>query len=68
MNARFFDFAKQNQKNGHSFKMFVGGVSRQESFETASFQECACKSKPYCFEGIQEKSLFDPSVTPSQQV
>jgi hypothetical protein len=22
MNARFFDFAKQNQKNGHSFKTF----------------------------------------------
>jgi hypothetical protein len=29
MNAHFFDFAKQNQKNGHSFKIFLGGVSRQ---------------------------------------
>jgi hypothetical protein len=36
MNAHFFDFAKQNQKNGHSFKIFPGGASRQRSFETAS--------------------------------
>ena len=36
MNAHFFDFAKQNQKNGHSFKIFLGGVSRQGSFETGS--------------------------------
>jgi hypothetical protein len=36
MNAHFFDFAKQNQKNGHSFKMFLGGVSSQGSFETGS--------------------------------
>jgi hypothetical protein len=35
MNAHFFDFASQNQKNGHSFKIFLGGVSRQGSFETA---------------------------------
>jgi hypothetical protein len=71
MSGYFFDFAKQNQKNNHSFKMFFGGVSRQGSFETASqegvfravvgalgraddrhFQEGACKSKPYSFEGI----------------
>jgi hypothetical protein len=38
MNAHvFFDFALQNQKkHGHSFKIFLGGVSRQGSFETAS--------------------------------
>jgi hypothetical protein len=36
MNAHFFDFAKQNQKNGHSFKIFLGSVSRQGAFETAS--------------------------------
>jgi hypothetical protein len=36
MNAHFFDFAKQNQKNGHSFIIFFGGVSRQRSFETGS--------------------------------
>jgi hypothetical protein len=39
MNAHFFDFAKQNQKNGHSFKIFLGGASRQGSFETASAGE-----------------------------
>jgi hypothetical protein len=36
MSGYFFDFAKQNQKNNHSFKIFFGGVSRQRSFETAS--------------------------------
>ncbi|MEY3367403.1 MAG: hypothetical protein RI973_558 [Bacteroidota bacterium] len=36
MNAQFFDFASQNQKNGHSFKIFLGGASRQGSFEAAS--------------------------------
>jgi hypothetical protein len=36
MRGYFFDFASQNQKNNHSFKMFFGGVSRQGSFETAS--------------------------------
>jgi hypothetical protein len=36
MSGYFFDFASQNQKNNHSFKMFFGGVSRQGSFETAS--------------------------------
>jgi hypothetical protein len=44
MNARFFDFASQNQKNGHSFKIFLGGISRQESFETASFQKGECSN------------------------
>jgi hypothetical protein len=29
MNAHIFDFASQNQENGHSFKIFFGGVSRQ---------------------------------------
>jgi hypothetical protein len=36
MSGYFFDFASQNQKNNHSFKIFFGGVSRQRSFETAS--------------------------------
>jgi hypothetical protein len=36
MNAHFVDFASQNQRNEHSFKIFFGGVSRQMSFETAS--------------------------------
>jgi hypothetical protein len=36
MNAQFFDFTSQNQKIGHSFKMFFGGASRQRSFETGS--------------------------------
>jgi hypothetical protein len=43
MNAHFFDFAKQNQKNGHSFKIFLGGVSRQGSFETASLKSPFCR-------------------------
>jgi hypothetical protein len=38
MSGYFFDFASQNQKNNHSFKMFFGGVSRQGSFETASVE------------------------------
>jgi hypothetical protein len=36
MNARFFDFASQNQKNGHSFEIFICGPSRQGSFVTGS--------------------------------
>jgi hypothetical protein len=36
MSGHFFGFAKQNQKNDHSFKMFLGSASRQGSFETAS--------------------------------
>jgi hypothetical protein len=43
MNAHFFDFAKQNQKNGHSFKIFFGGVSRQRSFETGSFHVASAR-------------------------
>jgi hypothetical protein len=39
MNAHLFDFEKQNQKNGHSFKIFLGGVSRQGSFELNSFSK-----------------------------
>jgi hypothetical protein len=35
MSGHFFGFASQNQKNGHSFKLFFGGASRQGSFETA---------------------------------
>jgi hypothetical protein len=36
MIVHFFDFAKQNQKNGQSFKIFLDGVSRQGPFETGS--------------------------------
>jgi hypothetical protein len=36
MNAHFFDFASQNQKNGHSFIIFFRRRRRRKSFETAS--------------------------------
>jgi hypothetical protein len=36
MKAILVDFAKQNQPKWPSFKIFLGGVSRQGSFETAS--------------------------------
>jgi hypothetical protein len=36
MNAHFFDFAKQNQKNGHSFIIFFRRLRRRKSFDTAS--------------------------------
>jgi hypothetical protein len=36
MKAILVDFASQNQPKWPSFKIFLGGVSRQGSFETAS--------------------------------
>jgi hypothetical protein len=39
MKAILVDFAKQNQPKWPSFKIFLGGVSRQGSFETASFSK-----------------------------
>jgi hypothetical protein len=36
MKAILVDFASQNQPKWPSFKIFIGGVSRQGSFETAS--------------------------------
>jgi hypothetical protein len=36
MDAISFDFAKQNQKKWRPFKIFIGGASRQGSFETTS--------------------------------
>jgi hypothetical protein len=54
MSGYFFDFAKQNQKNNHSFKMFFGGASRQGSFETAT-------------KGVFERTVGRrPTVRPSQ--
>jgi hypothetical protein len=47
MSGCFFDFAKQNQKNSHSFKIFFSGGSRQRSFDTASIFAFACKLVAY---------------------
>jgi hypothetical protein len=57
MDAHFFYFASQNQKNGHPFKIFLGGASRQGSFETAST----------FFKGLQHRQpgLDMPSETAS---
>jgi hypothetical protein len=42
MKAILVDFAKQNQPKWPSFKIFLGGVSRQESFETGSEEIFRC--------------------------
>jgi hypothetical protein len=54
MKAILVDFASQNQPKWPSFKIFLGGVSRQGSFETAT-------------KGIFGRTVsLRPTVRPSQ--